>query len=138
MFHSKTLNNKINKIHERAIRIVYKNDVSSFEELPSIDNSVTIQKRNIQTLAIELYKVINHLSPKIMDSIFPLKKEKRYPRENIFQTTTVKIVSWGTDSLSYLGPKIWSKVPENIKNLNSLPLFSKNAPAEFAKHTLLS
>ena len=126
MFHSKTLNNKINKIHERALRIVYKNDASSFEELLAIDNSFTIHERNIQTLAIEIYKVINHLSPKIMELIFPLKKEIRYPRENIFQATNPKTVSWGTNSLSYLGPKVWSIVPENIKNLKKLPLFIKN------------
>ena len=84
MFHNRTLNNRINKIHERALRLVYNDDESSFENLLLKDNSFTIHERNIQTLAIELYKVVNHLSPKIMDFIFPLKKEIRYPNENIF------------------------------------------------------
>ena len=126
MFHSKTLNNKINKIHERTLRIVYKNDASSFEELLVLDNSFTIHERNIQTLAIELYKVVNHISPKIMDLIFPLKKGARYPRESIFQETNPKTVSWGKNSLSFLGPKIWNIVPENIKNQTNLSLFIKN------------
>ena len=33
MFHSRTLNNRINNLHERALRIVYKDDDSSFKEL---------------------------------------------------------------------------------------------------------
>ena len=33
MFHDRRLNNKINRVHERALRIVYKDDVSTFEEL---------------------------------------------------------------------------------------------------------
>ena len=31
MFHSRTLNNRINKIHERAMRLVYDDNVSRFE-----------------------------------------------------------------------------------------------------------
>ena len=63
MFHSKTLNNKINKLHERALRIVYKNDNSSSQELLDKDNSVTIHHKNLQRLAVEMYKIKNHLSP---------------------------------------------------------------------------
>ena len=58
MFHSRTLNNRINKIHERATRLVY-DDVPSFEEPLNKDNSFTICERNIQTLAIELCQVVN-------------------------------------------------------------------------------
>ena len=64
----RTLNNRINKIHERALRLVYNDEESSFENLLLKDNSFTIHERNIQTLAIELYKVVNHLSPKIENS----------------------------------------------------------------------
>ena len=40
MFHNRTLNNKINKLHERALRLVYKNENLSFVELLDMDNSV--------------------------------------------------------------------------------------------------
>ena len=58
MCHSRTLNNKINKLHERALRLVYDDRQSTFEELLNIDKSVTIHHRNLQVLAAELYKVI--------------------------------------------------------------------------------
>ena len=45
MFHSRTLNNKINKLHERALRLVYKNEDSTFDELLELDNSVTIHQK---------------------------------------------------------------------------------------------
>ena len=54
MFHSRTLNNKINKLHERALRLVYKDYISSFENLLNIDNTFTIQERNLQKLATEM------------------------------------------------------------------------------------
>ena len=54
MFHSRTLNTKINKLHERALRLVYKNDSSTFQELLELDNSFTIHERNLQKLATEM------------------------------------------------------------------------------------
>ena len=59
MLHSRRLNNKINKLHERALRLVYKNKTLSFVELLIMDNSFTVHHRNLQKLAIEMYKVKN-------------------------------------------------------------------------------
>ena len=41
MCHSRTLNNKINKLHERALQLVYDDSQSTFEELLNIDKSVS-------------------------------------------------------------------------------------------------
>ena len=51
MCHSRSLNNKVNHIHERALRIVYQVFQSSFSVLLVKDNSFTIQQKNLQLLA---------------------------------------------------------------------------------------
>ena len=63
MFHSRSLNNKINSLHERALRITYGDRSSSFEDLLKKDNSVSIHHRNIQALATEMFKVENNIAP---------------------------------------------------------------------------
>ena len=63
MFCSRTLNNKINKLHERALRVVYKSDNLTFQQLLEKDKSFTIHERNLQKLAVEMYKVKNKISP---------------------------------------------------------------------------
>ena len=118
MLHSRKLNHRINRLHERALRTVYKDEISSFEELLVLDESFTIHERNIQTLAIELYKVFYGLSSKIMNLVFPLNTQKRYPSENDFITANVKSVWQGTESLGHLGPKIWSLIPEHMKQFS--------------------
>ena len=55
MFCSRKANDKINKLHERALRSVYQDDISNFEELLKKDNFFSIHHQNIQTLAIEMY-----------------------------------------------------------------------------------
>ena len=57
MCHSRELNNSINRLRERSSRVVYRDNISSFQELLFRDKSFTIHERNIQNLAIELFKV---------------------------------------------------------------------------------
>ena len=54
MFHGRVLNRKINQLHQRSLRIVYKGIINKFHEFLQKDHSFTIYHRNIQGLAIEL------------------------------------------------------------------------------------
>ena len=60
MFHGRQINDKINKLHERALRIVYNGTLRSFENLLIKDKSLTIHHQNIQSLMIEIYKAIHN------------------------------------------------------------------------------
>ena len=60
MLHSRALNNKINHIHERALRTVYFDYNSSFYELLDKDETFTSHQKNVQNLAIEIYKYQQH------------------------------------------------------------------------------
>ena len=53
MFCSRKLNSRVNKLHERALRIVYQDYGSSFTELPEKENSTTIHNRNIPLITDE-------------------------------------------------------------------------------------
>ena len=70
MCHSRTNKNKINRLHERCLRTVYNDKQSSFNELLKKDGSVSIHMRNTQILATERHKLINNLSPPIMNRVF--------------------------------------------------------------------
>ena len=63
MCHSRANNDKINRLHERCLRIIYSNKQSSFETLLEKDGSVSIHNRNLQILATEIYKIKNDLFP---------------------------------------------------------------------------
>ena len=87
------------------------------------DKSFTVHERNIQTLAIEVFKVVNGLSPKIMNSVFPLKKTLTHCSKQIFVTRNVKTVNYGLETISVLGPKIWSILPNDLKLSTNLVEF---------------
>ena len=62
MFYSRKTNDRINQLHERALRLVYSDYEPTFEDFLTKDGSFTDHHYNIQTLAIELYKVYNNIS----------------------------------------------------------------------------
>ena len=100
MFCSRTINARINRIDERSLRIVYNNYVSTFNELLTADKSFTIHHRNVQTLAIEMYKVTNDISPVIMKDIFVLKQNCRYNIRGMFLTNNIRTENYGRVYLS--------------------------------------
>ena len=144
MCHSRKINTKINKLHYRALRMIYLDEISTFEELLKKDGSVTIHHRNLQFLVTEMFKVIHGLSPPFMSELFGYENERiRDTRSNtmfdgnpwddcspttlanFYNNYNPKSVNNGAETLRNLGPKLWNIVPHNLKGITSLPLFKK-------------
>ena len=108
IFHSRQLNNWINKIQERALRLVYKDNKLTFDDLLKLDNSVTIHQRNLQILATEIFKVKNSLAPEIMTEVFEIKEPHYNLRSDAshFKRENVKSTHYGIQSnMEYSTPK---------------------------------
>ena len=142
MFHSRTLNNKINRLHEKALRIVYGDYRSKFDELLEKDSYFSIHRRNIQALAIEIFEFLNGLFQQIMNDVFQAKSPVPYylRDKNELYSKNPKTVAYGTESVSFMAPKIWSIVHQELKNSQSLYFFKKgikkwkpNCPCRLSK-----
>ena len=70
MFHNRKSYNKINKIHERALRIIHNDRTSNLEGLLIKRNSVSVHQRNLQLHLIEICENINDLNPSFMAEVF--------------------------------------------------------------------
>ena len=127
MCHSRILSNKINKLYERALRLVYDDRQSTFEELFNIDRSVTIQQRNLQVLVTELYKVYLGLAPELMNDIFKKRNVTyNFRKKSTFETRNIKSVYYGSETKFFIGPKIWELLPCNLKDSENLNIFKSN------------
>ena len=124
MFCSRQMNRKINNIHERALRLVYVDYTSSFNELLSKDKSISIHHRNIHCVAIEMYKVKNELCPSFMSELFELNSGPSMRKRNTFIRPRVNTVYKGSNSLRIYGPIVWNDMlPERLKECSSLSEF---------------
>lgn len=67
-----SLNNKINRTHERVLGVVYRDKKSTFEDLLEKAKSVTVHMNNVQVLVTEMFKVQSNFSPEIAKNVFPM------------------------------------------------------------------
>ena len=92
MVNSRKQNLHINCIHERALRVVYKDHSSSFDELLEKDNSCKIHERNLQKVVIEIYKMKMNLAPEIIREVFEIV-ERPYAFRNELKLKSRKVHS---------------------------------------------
>ena len=119
MLHSRQNNNKIKHLHERCLRLIRDDKMSSYEELLEKDGSVSIHHKN-QSLAIEIVQIKHGHSPEIVSNIFTQTTQHYNFRQNRdFRIRSVKSVYHGSERISYLGPKMWEIVPAKIKEINN-------------------
>ena len=131
MFYNRKLNNHINRIHERALRIVHQDHNSTFEELLAKDGFFKIHDRNLQRFLIEIFKVKKKLATEITNEVFDiiespylLRNELWYKSRNIltvrygietvaFNKTSCFSSARGSGAIEY-NSRLWSYMPSEL------------------------
>ena len=131
MFCQRQSNHMINRIHERTLRIAY-DYTSSFDNLLIKDHSITIHQRNIQALAIEIYKTQNRLNPIFMKNIFSPSQHGYNTCNQIFSYPNPKTVFNGTESFGYIATKVWNSILNEIHSCSDLISFKMRLSNERA------
>ena len=121
MFHSRKPNSKTNRLHERCLRVVYNDRLSTFEELLNKNNSVSIHHRSLQCVATEMFKVHLGEAPQTLQEVFPLTESSTYSLrfQSEFITRPIRTVHYGSNK----GPKILEIVPSELRVLKELIYF---------------
>ena len=118
MFHTRKLNERINNIHKKSLRIVYKDYNSSFQQLLIHDNSLNIHHRNLQELVTEFFEVKNGLSPELMNDAFRfIKKPYSLRTTSHFRSRKIRATKY---VICY---RLRNLVPNEYKTIESLADF---------------
>ncbi len=121
MFHSREINNKINRVKKRALRILFNDEHSTFEELLKRDEAFTVHERNIQRLLTEMFKAKNKLEPHLLQGIFEANSYQGPTLRNsskYFSRPHVNTVKYGERSLQNLGVRLWDQLPRDIQEID--------------------
>ena len=117
MFHSRNLNARINRVHERASRVEYKDFDLSFEELLRKDSFTTSHQRNLQKLMTEIFKVKTGIAAELMENVFGLADVPYNLRNQSKCSRSIPCTErYGIETVSSVGLKLSDKVPTEIKN----------------------
>ena len=79
--------------------------------------------KNVQVLVKEMFKVQNNFSTEIMKNFFPVTEAiHNYNRRETsnFTSRRANTVHFWPESLSYLGPRLWTLLPDKYKKDSKL------------------
>ena len=127
MLSERGLNNKIDHLHEKAIRIAYKDELSDFETILEKDNAVTIHIKNLQLLMTEIFKTQHRLNPTFMKGIF-ISQNNQYAlrNEHSIKLPRPRTTTFGEKSISFLGGKLWHELSLETKQSLNLNQFKNS------------
>ena len=81
MFISRYLNNALNSIHEKVLRLIYNDCKISFDRILKDNKHKSIHQKNIELLAIEICNFEAGSTPPIMSDLF-VTREYNYNLRN--------------------------------------------------------
>ena len=124
MFCYRRIMHKINKIHERSLRLLLKNYKDDFQDLLRCSGDISIHQRCINSLLTKVYKYFHGLSPEIMNELFSTRTNIYNTRQfNVFETHIPTSNRYGLNSIPYKANQLWNLRTENLKSSPSLTLF---------------
>ena len=78
-------------------------------------------------LATEFYKVHHGLAPELMNDIFKKRNvTENFRKSFIFETRNIKSVYYDSETISFIGRKIWELLPSNINDSEDLNIIKSN------------
>ena len=96
MYTSRYLNNALNSIHKRTLRLIYSDYELPFDRILEDNKQKSIHKKNIESLAIEIYKFEAGLTPPIMSDLFVTRENYNLRNFQELESSLKRTVKFGT------------------------------------------
>ena len=127
MFCGKKNSVKLEKIQERALRIVYNDKISTYYELLDKGDFLSVTMLRIKCLAVEMYRCVRGLNPEYLNDMYAIKECEYALRDcSRIQQSKFKTYTFGYKSFQYYGAKVWNSIPIHVKNSTDLSIFKQD------------
>ena len=109
-FCGKVNNSKLEKIQERALKIIYRDYDSTYGELLANSNSSTLLIARLRLMICEVFKCINKENPPCINNLIEIK-DTHYSFRNALKIhqPKKKSTTHGLRSFAYTGAKLWNE-----------------------------
>ena len=117
---------KIEKIQERALRFIFDDYTTSYDNLLIESAIPSLKIRRLRTMALETYKILNKSSPQFLHNILSFKPNLYNFRYKLTaDVPRPRTTRYGKNSFSYQAATIWNSLPNEARNITSFEHFKK-------------
>ena len=118
---------KIEKLQERALRIVYQDSELDYAGLIGKSGQLSLRMNMIRILSIEIYKCVKGTNPDYLNEMFSLSDSHYDLRDQSrLEQPKFNTKTFGYRSFKYLGAKLWNLLPSHLKIIDDLHVFKSN------------
>ena len=113
------------KIQERALRFVYDDFKSTYEELLNKANIPFLHIKKIRTMAVETFRILNDMSPPALSDLVRIRDCSSYnfSYQNVLQVPQVRTTKYGKKSFRFAAAVLWNSFPDNFRQVSSFNQF---------------
>ena len=124
-FCSESNSKKLEKIQERALRFVYDDFKSTYEELLYRANIPCLHIKRIRTMAVETFRILNDMSPPVLSDLVRIRDCSSYNfrYQNVLQVPQVRTTKYGKKSFRFAAAVLWNSFPDNFRQVSSFNQF---------------
>ena len=115
-FCSKANTHKMEKVQERALRFIYEDYDSTYDQLLLKAKTPSLEIKRLRSMAIECFKIIHDLSPPCLSDLVSYKNSSyNFRYSNLLEIPHVRTTTYGKKSFKYAAPMLWNQLPENFR-----------------------
>ncbi len=123
-FCTKSNSSKLEKIQERALRFIYDDYKSTYDELLDRAKVPSLKIRRMRTMAIECFKILYKLSPPCLQDLVVFKNSNyNFRYSNIVDIPRVRTTTYGKNSFRYTAAVLWNDLPEDFRKISNFNQF---------------
>ena len=105
---------------------MYKTRSASYQELLDRAKLPTLYNRRLQDIASSMFKVKHSPVPVNISDLFNIKNTQYKLRNSDFELPRFETVRFGRNSIKYMGPLNFSKLPRHLRMIEILNSFKRN------------
>ena len=121
---------KIEKVQERALRIILNDCESNYKNLLIETNRLSLYITRLQLIVTEVFKATRGMTPSFIKELFTIKRhDYEFRDNNTLVVPSFKTIHFGKNCLSYHGPYLWNSLEikcKDVENLNEFRNIIKN------------
>ena len=121
-FCSESNSKKLEKIQERALRFVYDDFISTYEELLNKAKIPFLHIKRTRTMAVETFRsILNDMSPPVLSDLVRIRDCSHYNfrYQNVLQVPQVRTTKYGKKSFRFAAAVLWNSFPDNLRQVSS-------------------
>ena len=121
-FGSESYSKTLEKNQERALRFVYDDFESTFEDE---DNIPSLHIKRLRRMSVETFRILNDMSPSVLSDLVRIRDctSYKFRYQNILQVPQVRTTKYVKKSFRFAAAALWKSLPDDFRQVSSFNQF---------------